>query len=293
MAIAFVSVTPYSVSVTQQVHTWSHTVAAGSNRLLLVAVQCWGNGQVASVTYGGAQVNPVLRVFPNNTAKPTVELWGMIAPPVGTADVVITLLGSGTNYVCAAALSYTGVDQLGPIGAGASASAATGTACACNLTTLAANSWIVGAKGGYGGDTYPHAPGAGVTERVDVRSGTSATADGGFCVGDLAAGAAGAYTWSVDQNASDDWAVVVVELMEAGSGIPDARRLTQVLLEADVERRVPLRVSQVLLEVDLGIRVPLRVSQVLLEVDLEPPPPTETPPYLTGFFLERAHDDGS
>ncbi|NLD43666.1 MAG: hypothetical protein GX657_09240, partial [Chloroflexi bacterium] len=131
--------------------------------------------------------------------------------------------------------------------------------------------WIVGAKGGYGGDTYPHAPGAGVTERVDVQSGTSTSYDGGFCVGDLAAGAAGAYTWSVDQNASDDWAVVVVELMEAGSGIPDARRLTQVLLEADVERRTPLRVSQVLLEVDLGIRVPLRVSQVLLEVDVEPP----------------------
>lgn len=56
------------------------------------------------------------------------------------------------------------------------------------------------------------------------------------------------------------------------------------------------RVTQVAAEVDLSIRVPLRVSQVLLEVDVEPPAATPVvlpPPYLTGFFLERAHDDGS
>ncbi|NLD44139.1 MAG: hypothetical protein GX657_11670, partial [Chloroflexi bacterium] len=166
MAISFVSATPYTSSVTQKEHVFSHTVAAGSDRVLLVAVQCWGNDYAREVTYGGVRLSLIARAFPNSTAKPTVEWWGMVAPPVGLADVAIEMTGSGTNYVCAAALSYTGVDQLGPIGAGATANAATGTTCSCNLTTLAANSWIVGAKGGYGGDTYPHAPGAGVTERV-------------------------------------------------------------------------------------------------------------------------------
>lgn len=297
MAIAFVSATAYTSSVTQRVHTFSHSVPSGTNRLLLIGIQCWGDDYAYQVTFAGVQVNPILKVFPNSKNKPTVEIWGMIAPPEVTGDVGISLQGAGTNYVCAAALNYTGVDQLGPIGAGASASAATGTTCSCNLTTLAANSLIVGVKGGYGGDTYPHSPGSGLTERVDVQSGTSTTTDGGFCIAELPAPTATAYTWSVTQNADDDWAVVVVEVMEAGKGIPDQRRVTQVLTETDVLRRVPVRTTQTMAEVDLGIRVPVYVTQVLLEVDVEEslvkpffaPPPAA----ITGFFLERVLDDGA
>ena len=198
MAVAFVSATPYTYSDTKQVHTWSHTVADGADRLLLVAVQCRGDDRVYTVTYGTQALHPITGEYPGSTNKPTVELWGLIAPAVGTADVTVTLMAAGTNYVCAAALSYTGVDQASPIGAGATANAASGTTCACNLTTLASASVVVGAKGGHGGDTYPHTPGEGVTERVDVRSGTSSLSDGGFCVAEMAAPSIDTYGWSVE-----------------------------------------------------------------------------------------------
>ncbi|MGE3842305.1 MAG: hypothetical protein AB7I50_12015, partial [Vicinamibacterales bacterium] len=98
--------------------SWSHTVAAGSNRLLIVRTSHRdGNKSVTGVTFGGSALTKLADVNgPGNQNK--VTLWYRLSPSVGTATVVVTL--SGSVDVAAAATSFTGVSQTAPV-AGSSA----------------------------------------------------------------------------------------------------------------------------------------------------------------------------
>ncbi len=92
---------------------WSHTVAVGSNRLLLVRTSHRdGNKAVTSVRYGSASLTRVVEQnSPGNSNKAT--LWSLVNPVVGTAQVVVSL--SDAKPVVAAATSLTGVRQTTPI----------------------------------------------------------------------------------------------------------------------------------------------------------------------------------
>jgi hypothetical protein len=94
--------------------SWSHTVAAGSNRLLVVKVMMRGFAQVNSVTWGG--VNLVRRGYAlvSSGNNPRAEIWYMTAPATGTNTVVVTL--SGIDFWQAAAEDYANVDQAYPLG---------------------------------------------------------------------------------------------------------------------------------------------------------------------------------
>jgi hypothetical protein len=94
--------------------SWSHTVGAGNNRLLVVrTAHRDGNKTVSGVTYGGLALTKLAdQNAPGNQNKAT--LWYMLNPPVGGASVVVTL--SGTVEASAAATSFTGVSQSTPLG---------------------------------------------------------------------------------------------------------------------------------------------------------------------------------
>ena len=83
--------------------TWSHTVAAGSNRLLVVEVSSLSD--VSSITYGGVS----LTELGSASRSSYVNFWYLKEPTVGTANVVVTLTGS--NRMVAGATNYTNVDQ--------------------------------------------------------------------------------------------------------------------------------------------------------------------------------------
>lgn len=107
--------------------TWSHTIAAQTNRILIVGVSTTVNGlagppadRVLSVTYAGdpltligSQRSPV----PGGTRSST-EMYKLIAPPPGTANVVVTLVGNlaPSNYAVGGSVSFTGVHQTTPHG---------------------------------------------------------------------------------------------------------------------------------------------------------------------------------
>ena len=97
--------------------TISHTVGSGSNRYLLVAVICTNSTDylaAGSCTYGGVSMgSPV--VTPSSSSNVNTYMWGMVAPPSGTANVVIT--PSGSAYLDCLVMSFTGVDQATPVAA--------------------------------------------------------------------------------------------------------------------------------------------------------------------------------
>jgi hypothetical protein len=71
-----------------------------------------------------------------------VEVWKLVAPTVGTANVVVTAT-YGYDDASAVAMSFTGVDQSTPIEASNDSLEATDVAsAACDITTLSANAVV-------------------------------------------------------------------------------------------------------------------------------------------------------
>jgi uncharacterized repeat protein (TIGR01451 family) len=95
--------------------TFPHTVNPGANRVLIVGVSLRDGATPATgVTYGGIPMTPIGTVSILNWLTRT-SIYGLVAPPVGAANVVVTL--GGTNRIVAGATSFTGVDQAAPWGA--------------------------------------------------------------------------------------------------------------------------------------------------------------------------------
>lgn len=110
---------------------WTHTVTAGGNdRILIVAIQvyCDSSQTISSVTYAGVALNKTDNAASDMTSTNGVavrcELWKLVAPPTGSAEIVV--LPSATARITAQASSWTGVHQTTPVGAKATGSS-TGT----------------------------------------------------------------------------------------------------------------------------------------------------------------------
>src|SRR5579864_1077500 len=110
--------------------TIGHTTA-GTNRLMLVGVSINITNvpatTVTGVTYGGVTLT---LVGAHNDAGNTrrVEMWSLLAPATGTANVVVSvnIPAGGNEGVVAGVTTFTGVDQTVPLGTFVSANGATG-----------------------------------------------------------------------------------------------------------------------------------------------------------------------
>jgi uncharacterized repeat protein (TIGR01451 family) len=106
--------------------SWSHTVGIGTNRILVVGVSIRNAGRtVSNITYAGLNLT---RLGFQNSGGNTVrmEMWYLIGPPQGTANVTVTL--SANASVVAGGASYFGVDPITPFGTFTSATATSTTA---------------------------------------------------------------------------------------------------------------------------------------------------------------------
>lgn len=94
--------------------TFSVTVSDNDDRLMVIAIAAYnpGGSAISSVTYDG-----VAATFITNQSTPShgfVALYYLVAPTVGTADVVVTF-GSATNALVCGAGVFRNVDQTTPI----------------------------------------------------------------------------------------------------------------------------------------------------------------------------------
>ena len=140
--------------------SWTHTVGAGSNRLLLVGVT-WNcgtgteNETVDSATYtpsGGSETDLHLvydyDVYPSSgtiTHRHTA-LYYLLSPPTGTGTVDIAFVDSGgdgvDNGIVGGSASFFGVDQTTPLGTyqtGTGGTSSTATPISVTLTGLTGN----------------------------------------------------------------------------------------------------------------------------------------------------------
>ena len=186
---------------------WRHQVPARSNRLLLVGVS-YRNGvdPVSQVSYGGQPLRLLAaRNGPNNQNR--VEVWYLTAPPAGSADVVVTL--PKDKKVVAGAMSFTGADQLAPLGTVRTAADDSGRAC---VTLANAPAPLVASVLATNGEALSINPKSG---QLTAWAATTGRAGGDI----LAAGSTGlaAPVATLCQNLGDEqpWSLVTVPLRAA------------------------------------------------------------------------------
>lgn len=138
MAIAYESVADGSVTDTSL--TYAHTVG-GSNRLLMLTVNYSNTTEdiTSSVTYAGVAMTQIDHVIQGDSNL--VALYYLIAPTVGTNNVVITL--SDSRFMAAVSVNYVGCAQTSPINASNTQTLTSTTTHDASITTTVDNCWAV------------------------------------------------------------------------------------------------------------------------------------------------------
>src|SRR2546427_236510 len=186
--------------------TWSHTVAAGSNRLLIVGISTTDSTCCTtthdSVTYNTVQTMTKISEVTGGSDK--VSIWKLVDPATGANNVVVTL--SAPTNVKGGAPSWSNVDQTTPVG---TAATNTWSSNFPSVTVASAAEEVVHDTIGANVDQDEGAVtvGAGQTERWNIR--TSHTGGGSTEVG----AASVTMSWTMVKNTS--WAIVGVPIKPA------------------------------------------------------------------------------
>src|SRR5438046_7052117 len=146
--------------------TWSHTVSPSPNRILMVGVSNNNTTRpVSSVTYGGTALTRIgFQNAPGTQNR--MELWSLIAPSPGTANVVVTFSGSVDSV--GGAIVFSGVDQATPLGTFASAN---GSNASPSVTVSSASGQVVIDTLATNGDGSSAAARPGQTQRWSLKTG--------------------------------------------------------------------------------------------------------------------------
>jgi len=197
--------------------TFAHTVGAGDDRLLVVAVGVTHNEPVNDVQWGeGGTAQAMSRAgYVAGTAGWRTELWYLVAPTVRSDSIFIDI-GSSHAGGGHAALNFTNVLQTDPIAAVASNSAATGTEIINAITTTYDSSTVLTVNMSHGADTRPYSPSAGQVELYDTVYGVK-NWDPATWGGYLECVSAGSHPCTLTASGSDDWAILSIEIRQAGA----------------------------------------------------------------------------
>jgi hypothetical protein len=185
--------------------TWAHTVASGTNRALFVELAIDGLGApVTGVTYDGVAMTFVGRTSGNHA----VEIWSLVNPTVGTANVVVNF--GGNTAVAAGATTFNGVDQTSPTGTYVGA---WGNSMESSVDVSSATGDLVIDVQNWANNPAGYAVGTGQspqwTETTVAQRGTSTTEAGAASV-----------TMSSTVSASSQWEIGAVSIQAAADPAP-------------------------------------------------------------------------
>jgi uncharacterized repeat protein (TIGR01451 family) len=204
--------------------SWSHTVGAGSDRLLLVGIAIDNPARtVGTVKWGGPSGTALTYIGRRQGNATTVEIWGLKDPAGGTAEVYATISGGSSEWMVGGSASYTGVDQAAPWSGFVSAAGRRGDGETPSLTVSSASGGLVFDAIAINDDqleTYSASVGAGQTSvwnrKVDAQSivGGASTEAGAASV---------AMTWSFPTT-DYIWAYAALSINAAAAAYrPDAQ----------------------------------------------------------------------
>jgi uncharacterized repeat protein (TIGR02543 family) len=197
--------------------TTSADLTAGSGHLYLAAISTKDNIAVTGVA--GLGLNWALVKAQcagrNNTG---VEVWKAQGAPSGNGAVTATLAAKA-SYAVIAVSRYSGVDAVNPIGSvlsgntngvsGACSGGSDNKSYSFNLITTANNAMVYGAAAMR---DRSHTPGAGYTERAEIKKSSASVA-----VQDKGVAGAGTVTLNGTFSGSADWAVIGIEIKPSSS----------------------------------------------------------------------------
>jgi hypothetical protein len=184
---------------------------SGTNRLLLVGVTLWPGGSgnyVTSVTWNGISLTKITDV--SNSTSIRTELWKLVAPAAGTANVVVNVTGSPNQdtFLTAGVISFTGVDQSYSYG---TAVTATGNSGSASVTVGSAIGEMVLSVAGAGTNNKNFttvSATTGATERWNLSASTYTKSQCGTAPGDSSV------TLSHSLNV-DSWAIIGLAIKPA------------------------------------------------------------------------------
>lgn len=184
--------------------TWPHTVGAGKNRILIVGIALADTSDsVSSVTYAGTALTRITSIQAGNS----VEMWSLLAPPVGTANLVATW--TANRDMVGWSGSFTNVDQTNPI---RNSAVANDNSTTPNITVASLAGDLVVDTLSANGDAGSLTAGAGQTEIFQNTTGTS----GGDCRGASShEPGAPSVTMSWLAGSAKNWGIAAVALQAA------------------------------------------------------------------------------
>jgi RHS repeat-associated protein len=121
----------YSSPAASPVLTWSHSVGAGANRILVVSVSTSAatpipSNRVTGVTYGGASLTRIGTVSATDQ-RSAVEMFVLPSPPSGAHSVAVSFIPLAQTYAVGGSASFSGVNQKSPLRTQQSGAMATNT----------------------------------------------------------------------------------------------------------------------------------------------------------------------
>jgi hypothetical protein len=189
--------------------TFAFTVSSASDRYLIVGIsQGSFEPDVTGVTWNGTSMTLIgdSTVTADNNCR--AYLYGLVAPAATTANIVVTLGGSGNERTQIAAAVYSGVHQTTPIGTAVTALVVGGNPTV-NVSS-AAGELVVDACSVTSDVTL--AAGGGQTQRVATTTGNDVE------LGMSEEAGAGTVTMSWTGSTGFDAAIVAVPLKPASGG---------------------------------------------------------------------------
>jgi uncharacterized repeat protein (TIGR01451 family) len=186
------------------------TTGAGSNRLLLVGVSIDLNSPTAaisSISYGAQSLTKVGDV--TNGSNERAEIWRLLNPPAGTANITVTMNGQAHNGLVAGAATFSGVNQSTPLG---TVVTNTGASTTPTVTVSSASDEQVFAAVAAGQGVIFSAVGAGQTSRWNATD----TADIAGAASTKTGAASVTMSWT---SSNVPWAIAGVSLKPAPGAI--------------------------------------------------------------------------
>jgi hypothetical protein len=193
--------------------TWSHTVGAGANALIVGSAvgKSPETGLTTTATYAGVTMTPGTIIHSGGGTNGYLRVFTLLNPAVGANNVVVTL-SSSTADLTGGSISFNGA------GSFVAQYSATGNSATASATSSgsAAGGMIAAFVVDGGGTTSATAPS---TSRF-IKDLNAATA-GGNCAGATSPSTGSNVTtaWSIN---ADNWAVIGVEVLVPVAVLDDA-----------------------------------------------------------------------
>jgi uncharacterized repeat protein (TIGR01451 family) len=165
-----------ATATTNKTLTIQQTTGSGQNRIMIVgvgfgaAINNTSVGGVTNVTYGSSNLTRLVKIV-DTANRCQSEIWYLLNPPSGTANVVVNMTNNTQNIIADVA-TFSGVNQTTPFGPVSTNQYGTSTfTTATNIVTSATNELVYQYASFDGnGTAYTLTPGAGQTALLNTNS---------------------------------------------------------------------------------------------------------------------------